>query len=103
MSDDQQSDDQQDSKDPNLDTFDHLGARARETPIQAIDGIHIAGPRPENELGVQLCTRCDGILADYRLGHHAPTPTGWAPGAHVEISGGEATITTAAANCSVPS
>lgn len=47
--------------------------------------IHQAGLMLDN---LQLCVRCGYVLSDYRnaawpIGQ--PAPTGWPPGAHVEV------------------
>ncbi len=75
-----------DTKDPNVDTFDHVGARET-APAPAADGIHEAGPL---DGGVQVCRRCGGILSDYRgamIPIGDPPLTGWAIGAFVEVQG----------------
>lgn len=77
------------SKDPNADTFDHVGERdTLGAPVPVIPGIHEAGPLEAN--GIQLCRRCQRILSDYRgamVPVGDPPLVGWAVGAHVEVDG----------------
>ncbi len=77
------------SRDPNVDTFDHVGARdTLGEPVPVIPGIHVADVLDEN--GLQLCTRCRRILTDYRnamIPIGSPSLVGWAIGAHVEVDG----------------
>jgi hypothetical protein len=91
------------SRDPNVDTFDHVGERdTLGEPVPVIPGIHVAG-RLEN--GLQLCERCRRILTDYRnamIPIGSPSLVGWAPGAHVEVDGENprsAWVTTEAPTC----
>ena len=93
MSNDQSSNDPdvsiRDSRDPNVDTFDHVGERdTLGDPVPVIPGIHEAGPLAAN--GLQLCRRCQRILTDYRramIPIGSPSLVGWAIGAHVWVDG----------------
>lgn len=79
----------QDSRDPNVDTFDHVGDRdTLGDPVPVIPGIHEAGPLEAS--GLQLCRRCQRILTDYRgamIPIGSPSLVGWAIGAHVWVDG----------------
>jgi hypothetical protein len=98
------SDGEQWSRDPNLDTFDHVGERdTLGAPVIVIPGIHVAGALDEH--GLQLCERCQRILVDYPRGLipiGAPSLVGWALGAHVEVDNGNprsAWVTAEAPTC----
>jgi hypothetical protein len=64
--------------------------------------IHVAGPLID---GVQVCTRCECILTDYRgamVEAGSPPLFGWAEGAHVEVVEGwprSSSVTDAPPDC----
>jgi hypothetical protein len=77
------------SKDPNADTFDHVGERdTLGAPVVVDPGIHVADVLDES--GLQLCQRCRRILVDYRgtmIPAGSPSLNGWPVGAFVEVDG----------------